>query len=275
MIKGKVLTILAALLGVTAACSLGVAAYIIIQPGTSPENRVAETEAQLAGVEVVDNNGEHVDNDALPDISIDDGAVWTDSEVSNPEPEPESVISEPEPEPEPESTYQNPGTHGGYLHEVGGARFYTEHDINQWLRQDPDNPDYTDFDIEQMLIDLWCQDGGGLIENNVGYSFTNGEEWTKGIWFEDSDTDHENAFHMVTILYSINGEEYTTPIRIYEYPWPFLNHCKDYYFVLDQYYKYIHKDMAPLILLAIERMEANPHDGVLNDLNLNENFYCD
>ena len=267
MIRGKVLTILAALLGVTAACSLGVAAYIIIQPGASPESGVAETEAQLAGVEVVDNNGEHVDNDALPDISVDSGAVWTDSEVSNPEPE--SVISEPEPE------YQNPGTHGGYLHEVGGARFYTEHDINQWLRQDPDNPDYTDFDIGQMLIDLWCQDGGGLIENNVGYSFTNGEEWTKGIWFEVPDADHENAFHMVTILYSVNDKEYTTAIRIYEYPWPFLNHCKDYYFVLDQYYKYIHKDMAPLILLAIEKMEANPYDGVLNDLNLDENFYCD
>ena len=85
MIRGTVLTILAALLGVTAACSLGVAAYIIIQPETSPENGVAETEAQLAGVEVVDNNGEHVDNDALPDISVDSGAVWTDSEVSNPE----------------------------------------------------------------------------------------------------------------------------------------------------------------------------------------------
>lgn len=82
MIKGKVLTILAALLGVTAACSLGVAAYIIIQPETSPENGVAETEAQLAGVEIVDHTGEeeHIDNDALPDISVDDGAVWTDSE---------------------------------------------------------------------------------------------------------------------------------------------------------------------------------------------------
>lgn len=253
-------------------------------------------EAQLAGVEVIDHTGEEIDNDALPDIDVDGGAVWTDSnpesvpepepepEVLEPEPEPEvlepepetepeSVIPEPEPEPEPE--YQNPGTHSGYLNVVGDARFYTEHDINQWLRQDSDNPDYTDFDIEQMLIDLWCQDGGGLIENNVGYSFTDGEEWTKGIWFEASDADHENAFHMVTILYSVNGKEYTTPIRIYEYPWPFLNHCKDYYFVLDQYYKYIHKDMAPLILLAIERMEANPHDGVLNDLNLNENFYCD
>ena len=48
MIRGKVLTILAALLGVTAACSLGVAAYIIIQPGASPESGVAETEVMEA-----------------------------------------------------------------------------------------------------------------------------------------------------------------------------------------------------------------------------------
>ena len=32
--------------------------------------------------------------------------------------------------------------------------------------------------------------------------------------------------------------------------------------------------MAPLILLAIERMEANPQNGVLDDLDLGDNFYC-
>ena len=265
MINGKVLTILAALLGVTAACSLGVAAYIIIQPGTSPENGVAGTEAQLAGVEVVDNNGEHVDNDALPDISVDSGTVWTDSEVSNPEPEPESVISEPEPE------YQNPGTHGGYLHEVGGARFYTEHDINQWLRPDEDYPEYLDFDIEQMIIDIWCENGGGIIENKVGFSYTNGEDWTRGIWFEVPDSDNDRLYHIATILYVEDGIEYTTSIRMYDCPKP----EGGYYYVLNNWVHVIHPDMAPLILLAIEKMEANPYDGVLNDLNLNENFYCD
>ena len=263
MIKGKVLTILAALLGATAACSLGVAAYIIIQPGTSPENGVAETEAQLAGVEVVDNNGEHVDNDALPDISVDSGAVWTDSEVSNPEPE--SVISEPEPE------YQNPGTHGGYLHNVGGARFYTEHDINQWLRPDEDYPEYLDFDIEQMIIDIWCENDGGIIENKVGFSYTNGEDWTRGIWFEVPDSDNDRLYHMATILYVEDGIEYTTSIRMYDCPKP----EGGYYYVLNNWVHVIHPDMAPLILLAIEKMEANPYDGALNDLNLNENFYCD
>ena len=53
MIRRKVLTILAAFLGVTAACSLGVAAYIIIQPGTSSENGVAETEVvEASGTDV-------------------------------------------------------------------------------------------------------------------------------------------------------------------------------------------------------------------------------
>ncbi len=258
-----------------------------------------EVEAQLAGVEVIDHTGEdeHVDYDALPDIDVDSGAVWTDSSnpesapesttsVSEPEPEvlepePESVISEPEPEPEsvisePEPEYQNPGTHGGYLHEVGGARFYTEHDINQWLKPNDRHPELTDFDIGQMLIDIWCENGGGLIENKVGFSYTNGEEWANGIWFEVPDVDSENVFHMVTIMYSSGGVEYTTAIRIYDYPKPFPDYWStDYYYVLDQYYHGIHADMAPLILLAIERMEANPHDGVLNDLNLNENFYCD
>ena len=275
MIKGKVLTILATLLGVTAACSLGVAAYIIIQPGTSSENGVAETEveAQLAGIEVIDDNGEQkVDNDALPDINVDSGTVWTDSGTDSESevPEPESVVSEPEPE------YQNPGTHGGYLHEVGGARFYTEHDINQWLKPNDRHPELTDFNIGQMLIDIWCENGGGLIENKVGFSYTNGEEWAKGIWFEVPDVDSENVFHMVTIMYSSGGVEYTTAIRIYDYPKPFPDYWStDYYYVLDQYYHGIHADMAPLILLAIEKMEANPYDGVLNDLNLNENFYCD
>ena len=166
--------------------------------------------------------------------------------------------------------------HDGYYHEVGGARFYTEHDINRWLKPNDRHPELTDFNIEQMLIDIWCENGGGLIENKVGFSYTNGEEWAKGIWFEDPDVDSENVFHKVTIMYSSGGVEYTTAIKIHDYPKPFPDYWStDYYYVLDQYYHGIHADMAPLILLAIEKMEANPYDGVLNDLNLDENFYCD
>jgi hypothetical protein len=77
---------------------------------------------------------------------------------------------------------------------------------------------------------------------------------------------------MATILYVEDGIEYTTAIRIYNCPGPY---GEEYYSILNNYTHIIHRDLAPLILLAIEKMEANPYDGVLNDLNLNENFYCD
>ena len=261
MIKGKVLTILAALLGVTAACALGVAAYIIIQPGTSPENGVAETEAQLAGIEVVDNNGEHVDNDALPDISVDSGAVWTDSEVSNPEPEPESVIPEPESEPE----YQNPGTHGGYLHEVGGVRFYTEHDLRQWLKPDEDYPEYLDFDIGQMLVDIWREDGGGVLETTNGFLYTDGIDFTKGVWFEVLDDDNNRLYRSVKFAKGL--EEIS--LEMHDCPGPY---GIDYYSILDGYSHLLHKELAELILYAAEQMVAGSPYEALSGLNLGANF---
>ena len=264
MIRGKVLTILAALLGATAACSLGVAAYIIIQPGTSPENGVAETEAQLAGVEVVDNNGEHVDNDALPDISVDSGAVWTDSEVSNPEPE--SVIPEPESEPE----YQNPGTHGGYLHVVGGARFYTEHDISQWLRPDEDYPEYFDFDIYQMLVDLWCEDGGGIYSASDGYTRVDGGHTQEAIWFEMHDGKNDRLFHEVKMETKNQDGIIINSIVMHDCPGPY---GVDYYSILDGYSHLLHKELAELILYAAEQMVAgySPYEA-LSALNLGQNF---
>ena len=107
MIKGKVLTLLAALLGVTAACSLGVAAYIIIQPGASPESSVADTEmmessgtgveppeedstisveAELASIVVNDNGYGMTDNDAVASSIMDatanpGGIVQTDDDT--------------------------------------------------------------------------------------------------------------------------------------------------------------------------------------------------
>ena len=109
MIRGTVLTILAALLGVTAACSLGVAAYIIIQPGASPESGVAENEvmeasetdveptekdstisveAELAPIVVNDNDSGYdmTDNDASASSIMDatnnpGGIVQTDDDT--------------------------------------------------------------------------------------------------------------------------------------------------------------------------------------------------
>lgn len=161
----------------------------------------------------------------------------------------------------------------GHHHEVGGATFYTEHDLNQWLVPNERNPEYLNFDIGQMLIDLWCQDGGGIFENKVGFSYVKkGEYDAKGVWFQVPDSDSENIFHRVNIMIARNGTEYTNSITIYEYPKPFKDHADEYYNIMDQYYHSIHRDLAPLILYTIEQMEIDPSHDPLSDLNLNENF---
>ncbi len=215
-----------------------------------------EPEGQLDAVDVQEGEGEgDVIPDVIPDPGVDDGEGDSGGATHSGN---EGEVS--------------PGTHDGYYHEVDGVGFYTEHDINQWLTPDPQVPDLYDFDIGQMLYDLWCEDGGGILENNVGFSYVNGSSSAKGVWFEVPDAENTNSFHMVTIFYSVDGVEYTTAVRIYNYPSG--THPEIYYEVLDGYYHSIHRDMAPLILLAIERMEANPQNGVLDDLPLGDNFYC-
>ncbi len=234
---------------------IGLAAMMICLSLTAcaSENtdNIINPDAQLDGGEIRDSDPIGEDHDGVPEIDVDKDIDWSEDELDG-------------------DHAENPGMHDGYYHEVGGARFYTEHDINRWLKPNERHPEFTDFDIGQMLIDLWCQDGGGIIENNVGFSYTNGEEWTKGLWFEVPDADNSSLYHMATIMIAYNGIEYTTSIRMYDCPKP----ENGYYYILDGYYDGIHPDMAPLILLAIEKMDANPYDGALNDLNLNENFQC-
>ena len=84
MINGKVLTILAALLGVTAACSLGVAAYIIIQPGASPESGVAETEVvEASGTDVEPTEDSTISVEAEPAsiVANDNGCGMTGNDA--------------------------------------------------------------------------------------------------------------------------------------------------------------------------------------------------
>lgn len=246
-----------------------------------------EVEAQLAGVEVVDHTGEEIDNDALPDIDVDGGAVWTDSnpesvpepepepEVLEPEPEPEvlepepetepeSVISESEPESEPE--YQNPGTHGGYLHEIDGARFYTQHDINQWLIPNEKHPGHFNFDIYQMLVDIWCEDGGGIYPASDGFAYTNGVDFfTKGIGFKELDDKNSRLYRGVKFTYE--GEEVSIVMR--DCPGPYITET---YSVLDGYSYLIHKEIAELILYAAEQMVSGSPYESLSSLNLGQNF---
>ncbi len=268
--------LLACLLAITA-CGNGnvVAAGGQEESADTEESISLDVEAQLAGVEIVDHTGEeeHVDYDALPDIDVDSGAVWTDSNPESvPEPESATSVSEPEPEPEvpepePETEYQNPGMHSGYLNVVGDARFYTEHDISQWLRPDEDYPEYFDFDIYQMLVDLWCEDGGGVSQSPTGFHYTDGIVMIMSIIFEGADTTNDRLFHEVKIWDNRNGTE-AISIVMHDCPRP----EGGYYYILDEWNHVLHPDLAPLILFAAEQMVTGSPYEALSGLNLGQNF---
>ena len=221
---------------------------------------IISPDAQLDAVEVHDDDNQGDpnarDHDKIPDVSIDQDVDWSQDESE-------------------EETYENPGMHDGYYNEVGGARFYTEHDINQWLKPDEDSWGVIDFDIEQMLTDLWCQDGGEIHTDNWGYFCVIDGDLAKGVWFDMPDSINDNMFHEVNVIYNDEGTQYVTHIQIRECPPMTANYKGDFYLILDHYRYVAYKDLAPLILLAIEEMDVNLQCSVLNDLDLNDNFYCD
>ena len=106
----------------------------------------------------------------------------------------------------------------------------------------------------------------------IGFSYTLDGDSTKGVWFDSPDPDNDRMYHAVTVWYKVNGSEHTTTTRIYDCPPPY---GEEYYSIMDNYTHIIHRDLAPLVLYAIEQMEANPRGGALNDLDLGRNFYCD
>ena len=158
-----------------------------------------------------------------------------------------------------------------YRYQVGDATIYTLHDLDKYIVPDERYPQYFDLDLDAMLADIWCENGGGVVENKVGYSYSDGSDFTRGLWMDVPDSENDRMYHMVTISRVFNDTEYKTSIRIYDCPGPYDD---NYYSIMYNYTHIIHKDMAPLILLALEQMEYNPKNGALNDLPLGDNFYC-
>ncbi len=159
---------------------------------------------------------------------------------------------------------------GSYRHEVGGATFYTKHDLAKYIEEDVEYPGFFNLNTNAMVTDIWCTNGGEVMENKVGYSYSNGNDVTKGLWIDVPDSENKRLYHMITVWAKVDGVEYTTSIRMYDCSGP----KTDIYCIFSDYMDGIHKDMAPLLLYALEQMEENPRNGALNDLGLNDNFYC-
>lgn len=225
-----------------------------------------------AGV-IQDNNNEGDDlagdHDGLPEVGIDQDVDWgTETETTAEAAESEADEVEQTDgvdESDVDEFVENPGVHNGYLHEVGGARFYTEHDLSQWLRPNEKYPQHLDFDIGQMIFDLY---GGNMVGSNA-YVYKLGE-----IAFSDPDKNNNNLYHTVKIVIRPDNESsefWCQEIKMYNCPGPYITNC---YSILEDYHYLVHKDMAPIILYSFEQILRDPQYDAVGNLNLDGNFVC-
>ena len=230
-------------------------------PTVSATSEVA-AENSTTGTPVAELAGESVRNtqanqDERGDLDFDE-ETDTDASAGASEEGGSSYVTPPEPEPEPEVVVPEEGQ---YAYTVGDTTVYTEHPIERWLTPDNDDPKNAYLNLGQMLEEVWQIEGQ---ENNAGYSFYgNGE--SKWLSFDDEDDSHID--HTVTMSWLTDGTESSVTISMtnYRYEDP------RFYIVGSRIYC-IDKELAILILLTAERIEEDPNNFTLEDLDLGPNF---
>lgn len=232
-------------------------------------------EAELAGHQVVaedpDGNNDIGGDYGLGDPDADD----EDNQTGVPE--------------EPEEEVPAPGGHDGYRYEVGDTVVYTDNPIDRWVTYDEEYNLYN-FDVVRMLFDLWCQDGGNIIEGNDAptiydhdgkpyqYSdicsfYDKNGDFAGWVYFSTPDEEYAYVFHSFTVTRIVDGKHYSTSVTMHDSDYNFHD---DYKCVLDGYIRGIHNDIAVLLLATAEKVAKSPEQAnVLSGLALGSNYSID
>lgn len=250
----------AMVLGLLCSCGTASAANppattaVVAEPSET-QNDVAPPEAELAG-HVVEGTDENQDTEygwKSPDERDDDGGGESKGDGED------------------EPQMDAPGAHG-YRYEVDeGVVIYTDHDLYGWI--EPDNSHSVPveaFVLEDMFSELFgCTVRKGL---EVSLDFFRDGEAIGGLVLDTPHPDNGALFQNATIFLRCDGVDYKTGVTI--------RYCsssvEDFYTVIGSesggYRKAIPRELAPLILLAAERMAEEPQNGALNGYDLGDNF---
>lgn len=181
---------------------------------------------------------------------------------------PGTVDKEPEPEQEVTTTEE-----GKYAYNVGDTVVYTEHPIERWMTPDPQVDGAYDLDLRQMLEDLWCEDGGNVVDPGTKVprlDFIKDGEALGGVFFEVPDAGFQYYYHSFTLTSTIDGELYSTSVTMYDW-----KRGVDDPYILTDYYRAIPIELAVMLLLGAERMAEEPDRFALDDINPGPNFQID
>lgn len=143
---------------------------------------------------------------------------------------------------------------GGYQYTLeDGTVVTTDHDLRDYIT--PNDRGGYKLDIEKMIEDIWCVNGGSWVRNSVGYSWFNGTESSRGLSWE---TDSNMLATTIEFFRKEGTIEYRVFLEILECPRP-----HDYWLGADDNFLIlgasggdgIHPNTAALILHGLEGME--------------------
>lgn len=192
------------------------------------------------------------DNVVVPDLPqpSDDGQGSTDQDAI--------------PAEEPGEEELAPGTHEGEPPMIEDDQVaYSPEDIQQWLSPD-ELGDHDDFDLGQMLSDIWGVPSWyeDFVAGKFEFFYQNGD------WRVLQLGDEGKIYHKATLTCSVDGIEYVSSVEVTCY-----DGSEFYYLFPPGWSCGVNVNLAALIFEMAKEAESNPcQDNIMGGYNLGENF---
>ena len=189
------------------------------------------------------------DNVVVPDLpqSSDDGQGSTDQDAT--------------PAEEPGEEELAPGTHEGEPPTIEDDQVaYSPEDIQQWLSPDELGGDHDDFDLGQMLSDIWGVPSWYEDAGKFEFFYQNGD------WRVLQLGDEGHTYYKATLTCSVNGVEYVSPVEVTRY-----DGSEFYYVFPPEWARSVDTNLAVLIFKMAKEAELNPcRDNILGGYDLGD-----
>ena len=257
----KYLTALLAVALITCGCSNQVGntatptttpAVASTQSGSDSTAAPDATLAEAGEVRVGDDGSGSYDPDnvVIPDLpqSSDDGQGSTDQDAI--------------PAEEPDEEELAPGTHEGEPPMIEDDQVaYSPEDIQQWLSLD-ELGDHDDFDLGQMLSDIWGVPTwyDDFVAGKFEFFYQNGD------WRVLQLGDEGNTYYKATLTCSVDGIEYVSSVEVTRYD------SSEYYYLFPPgWIRTVDVNLAVLIFKMAKEAELNPcRDNILGGYDLGD-----
>ena len=160
----------------------------------------------------------------------------------------------------------------GTYHEAGGAVFYTEHNLDDYMgtiRYVDSGEEYVQCNLEQIISEMWDDGEGTVFSNDAGSGYYRNEECLKNFFLEKTSGYGEKLVTQVIIKYYESETTFWyTRIGMRDFP------EVDETAVRVGYGRYrMPMELVELTVYALENLNKDYTNSGLGDLNLDSNVF--